>query len=374
MLRQSTIKHVLLEDNNLQIVWANGQQSQFNYRWLRDNCPSPKSRHENGQRLIETALIPADIHPEHVQLTSDNQIQITWANDNHISPFAGEWLWANAPTVVTNKPTPYHLWSGQTLPNFPDYDYADICRDETMLSDWLKQVHDYGFALLRQVPAESTMVTQVANLFGYVRETNYGRHFEVKSVANPNNLAYTGLALSPHTDNPYRDPVPTLQLLHCLNSSVDGGDSVLVDGFQVAEAIRQETPAYFDLLAKWPIRFRFQDEETNLIAEVPIMRLDHFGNVEAIRFNNRSAEPFQMPVTVIDDYYDAYQAFARKLDDPTYQYRFKLQPGDLFIVDNLRVLHGRTGFASSGERHLQGCYADRDGLYSRLRILRGSDD
>ena len=44
--------------------------------------------------------------------------------------------------------------------------------------------------------------------------------------------------------------------------------------------------------------------------------------------------------------------------------QFKMESGDLFIVDNRRVLHGRTGFAGSGGRHLQGCYADRDALLS----------
>ena len=58
------------------------------------------------------------------------------------------------------------------------------------------------------------------------------------------------------------------------------------------------------------------------------------------------------------------------LDSPEYRSQFKLAAGDLFIVDNLRVLHGRTGYAAtSGERHLQGCYADRDGLRSRLAVL-----
>jgi alpha-ketoglutarate-dependent taurine dioxygenase len=52
--------------------------------------------------------------------------------------------------------------------------------------------------------------------------------------------------------------------------------------------------------------------------------------------------------------------------------RFKLEPGDLFLVDNLRVLHGRTGFSAAGQRHLQGCYADRDSLYSRLAVLNRS--
>ena len=64
------------------------------------------------------------------------------------------------------------------------------------------------------------------------------------------------------------------------------------------------------------------------------------------------------------------QRDAAQLDSPEYRIQFKLAPGDLFIVDNLRVLHGRTGYAASGgERHLQGCYADRDGLRSKLAVL-----
>ena len=47
----------------------------------------------------------------------------------------------------------------------------------------------------------------------------------------------------------------------------------------------------------------------------------------------------------------------------------KLDPGDLYIVDNTRVLHGRTEFFAEGTRHLQGCYADRDSLFSRLAVL-----
>jgi hypothetical protein len=62
----------------------------------------------------------------------------------------------------------------------------------------------------------------VIELFGCVRETNYGRLFDVVSVENPSNLAYTGLALGSHTDNPYRDPVPQLQLLHCLEGGGRG--------------------------------------------------------------------------------------------------------------------------------------------------------
>ena len=72
---------------------------------------------------------------------------------------------------------------------------------------------------------------------------------------------------------------------------------------------------------------------------------------------------------LVEDWYAAYRAFARMIEDPAWQVRFKLEPGDLFVVDNRRVLHGRTAFAGTGQRHLQGCYADMDGLRSRLAVL-----
>ena len=101
-----------------------------------------------------------------------------------------------------------------------------------------------GFTLIRGVPCRAGMVATVAGCFGYVRETNYGRVFDVRVEAAPSHLASTGLALSPHTDNPYRDPEPTVQLLHCHTSAAAGGDTILVDGFAAGPccARRIQTP------------------------------------------------------------------------------------------------------------------------------------
>ena len=77
----------------------------------------------------------------------------------------------------------------------------------------------------------------------------------------PTNLAYTGLALQAHTDNPYRDPVPTIQVLYCLESSAPGGDNVLVDGFMAATTLRKESPQGFDLLSRYCARFEYAGEE-----------------------------------------------------------------------------------------------------------------
>ena len=204
-----------------------------------------------------------------------------------------------------------------------------------------------------------------------MRETNYGRWFEVRAEVNPNNLAYTNLGLQAHTDNPYRDPVPTLQILACLENSVEGGDSIVVDGFKAATRLKAENPKSFELLTRYCARFEYAGSSgVRLRARKPFIELAPDGELIAIRFNNRSAAPIvDVPFDEMADFYAAYRRFAEILEDPSMEVTFKLRPGELFIVDNTRVLHARKAFSSSGTRWLQGCYADKDGLLSTLAAI-----
>ena len=93
------------------------------------------------------------------------------------------------------------------------------------------------------------------------------------------------------------------------------------------------------------------------------------GEVAAVRLNGPTALPFDVDSDLMEPYYEAYRAFGLMLESPEFQVRFRLDPGDLYIVDNTRVVHGRTEFVAEGNRHLQGCYADRDSLFSRLAVL-----
>ncbi len=361
-----SIKQIQSQADALLIRWDDGTENRFHYLWLRDN--SPEARTASGQRLIETLSIPDDVAPVSVELSGPDRLTIEWGYDGHISHYPTAWLRTHAypaPPMSSSR----RLWDAGIQSALPHMRYPEIIAQPQKLRQWLRWVHDYGFAILHDTPIVPGTVLEIVRLFGYVRETNYGPLFDVRSVVAPNNLAFTGLPLSVHTDNPYREPVPTLQLLHCLASELEGGDSILVDGFNAAGTLRRQFPAYFELLSTQPVRFRFQDEHNDLSAESPVIRLDTRGDVAGIRFNNRSLMPFDFSPEQVAAYYQAYRAFARLLQNPEYTIQFKMQPGDLFIVDNERVLHGRTGFSSNGSRHLQGCYADRDGLYSRLRVL-----
>ena len=67
-------------------------------------------------------------------------------------------------------------------------------------------------------------------------------------------------------------------------------------------------------------------------------------------------------------YYAAYRRFAELLSSPALQVVFKLEPGQLFITDNTRVLHARNAF-SGGTRWMQGAYADKDALRSKILVI-----
>ena len=193
----------------------------------------------------------------------------------------------------------------------------------------------------------------------------------MRSEVNTCNLAYTGLGLQAHTDNPYRDPVPTLQILYCLENSAEGGDSLIVDGFAAAARLREEAPFAFDMLAKYCARFEYAGGNgVRLRSRRPMIELAPDGELIGVRFNNRSAAAFvDIPYNDMADYYDAYRRFGEIIDDPEMAAAFKLSPGECFIVDNTRVLHARSGYSGAGTRWLQGCYADRDGLLSTLAAL-----
>ena len=106
------------------------------------------------------------------------------------------------------------------------------------------------------------------------------------------------------------------------------------------------------------------------------------GRITAVRLNNRSMEPLRLPYEQAEAAYAAYRAWASLLGRPEFLLTLRLAPGDCLIFDNPRVLHSRTAFAApqsapgegaARERHLQGCYADIDGLLSTLAVLRRAD-
>ena len=336
--------------------------------WLRDNCPCGECRDpRNGQKLFQVTDLPEGLTIAE-QAEADGHLSVRWS-DGHRSRYPLAWL-AQEPDGDGRSEAGKRLWQAADFAaGIPEADWDAYLGDPVEQAAVLGAVLRSGFAVLRGVPAVEGQVLAVARTFGYVRETNYGELFDVRVEADPNNLAFTSAAIAPHSDNPYRDPVPTLQLLHCLDNSAVGGDSGLVDGFRAAALLREEAPEDFARLTRTLVPFVFRDRGTELRADRPLIGLDALGRIREVRFNNRSIGALRLPATELDAFYAAYRRFAAITLRPELQLRFRLGPGDCLIFDNVRLLHARTAFEQNGGRHLQGCYADLDSLASAFAVL-----
>jgi len=375
-----SFKSVKIIDDGKSIILqrADGSTLRYHSTWLRDNALDPKTRDiKNGQRLITLSDIPIDTCVKSANLDDKGEnVSLTFFPELKKVSFSTNWLETYAYDVEKKSlkgwiSSDLKIWKSDMSKNIPNIDYKTAKSDNTLLLKWMKSLHKYGFAKISGGNKESGAIIQIANLIGYIRETNYGKFFEVRSEINAVNLAYTNLGLQAHTDNPYRDPVPTIQILHCLKSSTKGGDSKVVDGFNAALRLKKENKKYFNLLSKYCSRFEFKGKkDVHLKSRFPMIALSPDKELTAIHINNRSIAPItDVPYSNMLNYYKAYRKFSSIIDNSSMAFTFKLNPGECFILDNTRVLHARTAYSKTGSRWLQGCYVDKDGLLSTISTL-----
>jgi gamma-butyrobetaine dioxygenase len=334
--------------------------------WLRARSPDPTQRDAiTGQRLMNPHLLPDDL-----SLT-----QAKWVGDMLHLAFSDGFAGLYDPqeliegSVLTEGCPAAKPWRTDPAPN-PLYQWPDLARDEVLfaaLSDFI----ELGFVLIHNTPTLADSIRTIAHRFGFIRNTNFGEFFEVYSKPDSTDLAYRPVALGPHTDNPYRTPVPGIQLLQCLQNETSGGLSTLVDSLAVAEQVRREDPDGFALLSRIPVRYEYRDATTQLVAVKPMIELDGAGEMTGVHYSPRLDD---IPLMSDEDtrrYHHARKRLGTLFEDPHFELKFRLNPGEMMMFDNNRVLHGRTSFDPlEGHRQLQGCYIDRDGPRSLYRVLK----
>ena len=378
------IQSIVPTERQLEIRWKDGHTSRFHYVWLRDNCDCAVCGDKSGgHRYLELLDLPLDVTPQAVCMEGDGHLASTWQADGHKTRYAAVWLRAHCYSErarAERRPRSVH-WDASTFDALPDYEYPAVCANPEHRLRMLRSLRDYGFTILRGVPTEQSEIERVAGLFGFIRRTHYGRIFDLRSTPEQRILAQTSHAIRPHNDELFRDPAPGVLIMHCLAPSSDGGGaSVLVDGFQVANRLRAIDPDAFSVLTRVPILHRryLVDavDDVALRAKWHTIELDDDGEVTAVRINERTMAPLDIPHDSVETVYRALQRLLELVYRADASIQFRLDAGDAVVFDNHRVLHARTGF--NGERHIRQCHVDRDEVFSRLRALEhrlhGSSD
>ncbi|MDE2306437.1 MAG: TauD/TfdA family dioxygenase [Gammaproteobacteria bacterium] len=357
----------------LTVRWRDGRVDRFASLWLRDNRPEDRDPH-SGQRLIDVADLPAEPTIRGARLHA-GRLQVDWEGDEAGARFEVAWLRAHGPAAPPEPELLRSAWlEGARREARRDFAWLEFgaleARGEAR-AHWLHRLLVEGIAFLGEVPTTEEGILKAMRAVGRVAVTNYGEVFDVRSVPQPENLAYSDLGLGLHTDNPYREPVPGFQALHALVTSPDGGESLFADGFALAEHLREVAPAQFDCLTRTAVPFRYRSADAELYAERPLIQLSCTGTIAAVHYNNRSIAPLPLPAGAAERFYAAYRAFAALLREPRFQLRCRLRDGELVVFDNQRILHGRTAFSSARHpRHLRGCYLTRDSVHSAAAQAR----
>lgn len=364
---------VRIEGDALAVDWADGGTSRFNRFFLRENVVEDETvNSQTRERNTDVAALPDDLAMTAAEIDATGAIAIDWAPESARTRHHPGWLRATADgrgRPDTHLPAK-QSWDKAAMPEPVSFDGPSVLTDDAALRDWLRALYTYGLARLRGLPDEDDLVARVAERIGVIRSSSFGFLFSVESKPNPDSNAYTSGALTGHTDLPTREMQPGLQLLHCRENTCPDGFSTMVDGFRVAEALRDEHPAEYEALTTlrwvWSNRHPRFDYRTS----TPPIELSPEGEIAEIRMANALRADPDMAEADVPRAYDAMRLMMRMVSDERFVCRYPFAAGDLVIFDNRRILHGRDAFnPNGGVRRLQGCYLDTDELRSRLRVL-----
>jgi gamma-butyrobetaine dioxygenase len=392
---------------------------------LRDMCTCPLCIDQSTrQKLFSTVEIPSGITVRSVNELTDS-VEIQWVNDipgfdeSHKSVFEKKIFEKIAArrTSKTLSPLPRRrYWTDSEFrTEAPDLTYEAYMEDDAVLYQSLKRLQTHGLLFLSDVPESSDSVSRIVQRIGPLKNTFYGETWDVRSVPEAKNVAYTSQDLGFHMDLLYMKQPPHLQFLHCIRSSASGGASLFTDSFRaISELFRLDARAFHELERR-PITFHYDHIDSHYYQQSrPLIELAklQFGRLSFT--NSRTmkevgpnwiqdlfvledyldavswAPPFQAPFELTNSYSEPHRQSTRELETNLRQWhdaarKFHdiihesenihermMKPGECVLFDNRRVLHARKAFevADVGkERWLRGAYLDKDPFVSKLRVL-----
>lgn len=369
-LIQKKTESVTLGDKGLDVVLANGRRQYFNYYWLRDNCPRSFDT-VTRERVFDIFHLEQPPQPRSACI-EDGVLLINWFHEAHFSRFPLTMLAAYADGVPRPDPSalPRRPWLADHYPHIRRFAQPELTADKARIAEWIEAILVEGISIVTNMPDSDAALTETTRLIGQVRPTFFGEFFDVRTHINPINLAYTAKALELHTDTPAEEVAPGVQFLHCRVNTVDGGGSLFVDGVAVANDFRELDPEGFRLLSEIDIPFFCEHDNYDMRSHQRVIEVDEKGDVAGLTISQHMADIFDLPQTLLDDYYPAFCRFGKMLQEKRYVMNFHMKAGECIVFDNHRIIHGRAPYsATKGDRYLRGCYADRSEMRSTYRSI-----
>lgn len=361
LLNESVVISAEVVDGGV-VVWCGRGAVDLHPLWLRERSATNGAvDHVNGQRLLEPVDLDAGLVVVQADLARGRDLDVTFSDGHQMSlPLV------SLPGFSSEEPPGPVPWRA-THTEVPIIDYSAIAGGDPLARAAacraaLVAFFEFGLFVLEGTPATPGALHEITSHFGRIAPTNFGELFDVRTEPVPVDLAYTPVALSAHTDQPYRAPTPGLQFLHAIANDAPGGASTMVDGLAAVDDLAAVDPEAYEVLCSLPVEFRYDIGCDVKVHRSPLIERNSDGSLRQFRFSTRLDFAPLAERDVLDVYYRGRRWLSEALNDPSRQLEYRMKAGDTLVVDNHRVLHGRTSFdPTQGHRHLQGCYIDHDG-------------
>ena len=360
------IKKIKILPDDLHVYFSNEREEIYPNIWLRDHARDEENWDKrSNQRKTFTATLDFKLKIKSAEILDNGKsIKIIWPDLEKPVTYSYEFLFNNS---LNNKSkiNSLKLWKENDLDDQIYIDFETVQSNEGY-KKFLKNLYQYGFSVVQNCKTEMSSVENIVNKIGYVRNSIFGGLWSFESNEDKADSAYTQEELRPHTDATYSNDAPGLQLLLCCEYKAKGGDSIMVDGFKIAEMIKKDNKELFDILSTINVKGSYIGDGVFLEAERPIFNLNSKKELFQVSFNNYDRAPFRFEKDLTIKFYEAIRTFDLMANSKEYQWRHILKPGELLIFNNWRVLHGRGSF--DGARKISGCYINKEDFDSSCKM------
>ncbi len=360
------IENIKILQKELNIQFSDKVEDNFPLIWLRDHAKDELNWDErSNQRKTFTARIDSNLRiKEAIILENGKSLSILWSDLNSAIKYSHDFLRENIFSQKTNASN-LKLWKSDDInvKTFIDYELATSKKGFKI---FLKKLYDYGFCVIKDCKKELNTVEKIAKKIGYVRQSIFGGLWSFESNENMADSAYTSEELRPHTDATYSNDAPGLQLLLCCHYNAQGGESIMVDGFKIADVIKKEHKDLFDILSTVEVPGNYVGDGVFLESKRPIFKLNSNKEIVQVSFNNYDRAAFRLENDLMIKFYEAIKKFDLMANHHDFQWKYVLKPGELLIFNNWRILHGRKAF--KGSRKMSGCYINKEDFDSVCKI------
>ncbi|MEC8560405.1 MAG: TauD/TfdA family dioxygenase [Planctomycetota bacterium] len=341
-------------------------------RWLRlMGVDAANMAPATGQRRFRSTTIPPESRVRSVAYQESGGFwEVRFEGETEPLELTFDRITASDSRERIEGPEPTVFSSADQPARALDFDTLD---SPAAVRSLLEMVLRFGYARIHGVrPDQSSLRELVARFSG--TDPAIQRPMVIEEEVAPGSEApHSCAGPEPHVDRPYLDSMPRYLLQLCTRDSLAGSDLVLVDGMNAAQTLAMEQPMMAAELSRWPMLFSREGTDFSYQALMPILETGADGSFRRITFNDRASVDFMCPDDRLQACSEGFDHLARILEREGLQHRFRVQPGDLVIIDNHRVLHGRTASSAPGERTLLVGHLERAAVLSTWRRARSGN-